>query len=87
MVLCIAFSAGISFFFSRNQDQRIGLGTSTSISYAHDMRDGVRNYLIVIHAYTGCDTASAFAGRGKLGALKLTRSEQCQEMFRDLGQS
>ena len=29
---------------------------------------------------------SAFAGRGKLGALKLMRSEHFQEMFRELGQ-
>ena len=40
-----------------------------------------------MHAYTGCDTVSAFAGRGKLGALKLMRSEHWQEVFRELGQS
>ena len=51
------------------------------------MRDDVCNYLIVIHAYTGFDTVSAVAGRGKLEALKLNRSEHCQEMFRELGQS
>ena len=30
---------------------------------------------------------SAFAGRGKVGALKLIRSEHCQEMFHELGGS
>ena len=65
---------------SRNAEQRIGFGTLTSINYAHDLKDGV---LIVIHTYTGCDTVSAFADRGKLGALKLMRSEHCQEIFRD----
>ncbi|KAJ8399834.1 hypothetical protein AAFF_G00405640 [Aldrovandia affinis] len=41
-----------------------------------------------MHAYTGCDTLSAFAGRGKLRALKLImRSEHFQEVFRKLGQS
>ena len=30
---------------------------------------------------------SAFPGRGKLGALKLVRSEHCQEIFREMGQS
>ena len=30
---------------------------------------------------------SAFAGRVKLGALKLMRTYHCQEMFRELGQS
>ena len=53
----------------------------------HGLEDGVCNYLIGMHAYTGCDTVSAFAGRGKLGALKLLRSEHWQEMFRELGQS
>ena len=24
-----------------------------------------------LHAFTGCDTVSAFSGRGKLGALRL----------------
>ena len=59
---------------SRNAEQITAFGTSTSIRYAHDLKDGVHNYLIVIHTYTGCDTVSAFAGRGKLGAVKLTRS-------------
>ena len=27
--------------------------------------------LIVMHAYTGCDTVSALAGKGKASALKL----------------
>ena len=40
-----------------------------------------------MHAFTRCDTVSAFARHGKLGALKLMRSEHCQEMFRELGQS
>ena len=40
-----------------------------------------------MQAYSGCDTVSAFAGRGKLGALKLMRSEHWQEVFRELGQS
>ena len=30
---------------------------------------------------------SAFVGRGKLGALKLVRSEHCRDLFSDIGQS
>ena len=39
-----------------------------------------------MHAYTGCDTVSAFVGRGKMGALKLMKSETTyQEAFSELG--
>lgn len=42
--------------------------------------------LIGMHAYTGCDTVSTFASKGKLGALKLLRSsKEVQETF-ELGQ-
>jgi len=43
--------------------------------------------LIGMHAYTGCDTVSAFAGKGKARALKLLMSNSDhQEMFIELGQ-
>ena len=39
------------------------------------------------HAFTGCDTVSAFAGSGKAKALKLlTNSKEHQDMFLLLGQ-
>ena len=38
--------------------------------------------LIGMHAYTGCDTVSAFAGKGKAKALKLlTKSKLYQDTF------
>ena len=40
-----------------------------------------------MHAYTGCDSVSAFAGRGKLRALKLLKDVHFQEIFCELGQS
>ena len=43
--------------------------------------------LIGMHAYTGCDTVSAFAGKGKAKALKLlTSNKQNQDTFLKLGQ-
>lgn len=43
--------------------------------------------LIGMHAYTGCDTVSAFAGKGKAKALKLlTSSKENQDTFLKLGQ-
>ena len=43
--------------------------------------------LIGMHAYTGCDSVSAFAGKGKASALKLlTSNRDIQEIFLELGQ-
>ena len=43
---------------------------------------GVCRALIGLHAYTGCDTVSAFAGKGKVKALKLlTSSKVHQDAF------
>lgn len=43
--------------------------------------------LIGLHAYTGCDTVSAFAGKGKASALKLLMNNQeTQDTFLKLGQ-
>ena len=41
-----------------------------------------------MHAFTSWDTVSAFAGRGKMGALKLLKSGKAyQEAFSELGRS
>ena len=43
--------------------------------------------VIGMHAYTGCDSVSAFAGRGKAQALKLVISEkQTCETFTEVGE-
>ena len=43
--------------------------------------------LIGMHAYTGCDTVSALAGKGKASALKLlTINREIQDTFLQLGQ-
>ena len=39
-----------------------------------------------LHSFTGCDTVSAFAGKGKLTALKKVRqTSEFQSTFKDLG--
>lgn len=44
--------------------------------------------LIGMHAYTGCDTVSAFAGRGKASALKyLIADKSVKNTFHELGQN
>ena len=42
--------------------------------------------LIGMHAFTGCDTVSAFAERGKITALQLVKLQKSyEEMFKQLG--
>ena len=44
--------------------------------------------LPALHAFTGCDTVSAFAGKGKVSALKLVMGNQdLQDVFSELGQN
>ena len=87
MLLCLAFSPDTSCPLFQK------CGTKNRVRYIyinklrHGLGDGVCNALIGMHAFTGCDTVSAVAGHGKPGALKLIRSEHCQEMFGELGQS
>ncbi|KAJ8389319.1 hypothetical protein AAFF_G00121840 [Aldrovandia affinis] len=88
LLLCLAFSADISCPLFQN------CGTKNRVRYlditklCQALGDCVCNAVIGMYAYTGCDTLSAFAGRGKLRALKLImRSEHFQEVFRKLGQS
>lgn len=40
-----------------------------------------------MHAYTGCDAVSAFAGKGKINSFKIMRAnKQVQEAFQEMGQ-
>lgn len=44
--------------------------------------------LIGMYAFTGCDTVSAFAGRGKMGTFKLLKTDKTyQEAFLELGRA
>ena len=49
---------------------------------------GFSDALLGMHAFIGCVTVSAFAGCGKIGALKLLKSDKAyQEAFSELGRS
>ena len=87
LVLCLAFSSVIScpLFQKRGTTNRVRYVDITKLRQT--LGDGVCNALIGMHAYTGCDTVSAFAGRGKLAALKLIKSQHWQDVFHKLGQS
>ena len=50
--------------------------------------DSICDSVIGLHAFTGCDTVSAFASRRKLSALKLMKKDiTYQETFSQVGQS
>ena len=50
--------------------------------------EGICDILIGLHTFTGFDTVSAFAGQGKLGALKLLKKNiTYQDTFSQLGQA
>lgn len=47
---------------------------------------GVCRSLPGFHAFSGCDTVSAFAGGGKVAGYRIvTQGAECQEMFQQLG--
>lgn len=88
LVLCLAFSDDIScpIFQKYGTKNRVRYLDITKL--CQGLGDGVCNALIGMHTYTGCDTVSAFSGRGKLRALKLImRSELFHKVFHELGQS
>ena len=88
LLLCLAFSANVScpIFQKCGTKNRVRYLDITKLRQG--LGEGICNALIGMHAYTGCDTVSAFAGLGKLGALKLlTKSEHFQDVFLELGQS
>uniref|UniRef100_UPI00358F38F6 uncharacterized protein n=1 Tax=Myxine glutinosa TaxID=7769 RepID=UPI00358F38F6 len=86
-ILCLAFQRKIDC------DMYIKCGSATRIrcidvkKVADAIGQNVCASLIGLHVYTGCDSVSAFSGRGKLAALKLLKENvQFQAAFTKLGQ-
>lgn len=85
-ILCLAFNHLVqaSIFFKCGTKTRVKYISISSISQAIG-KDLCRS-LLGMHAYTGCDTVSAFAGRGKIGAFRILKQHRSfQEMFELLG--
>ena len=87
VIMCLAFhdKIGAPLF------QKCGTKTRTRVvdirKVAATVGIDVCRALIGMHAYTGCDTTSAFAGKGKASALKfLTNSREIKYTFLELGQ-
>ena len=85
-VLCLTFKS----FIPASLYMKCGTQTRTryiDISMAVQLHGPeVCKCLIGLHAYTGCDSVSAFAGKGKITALKLIkRHKSFQDLFKQLG--
>ena len=85
MSLAYCDKIGVSLF------QKCGTRTRTRLVDIVKVAASVGVYvcraLIGMHAYTGCDTVSALAGKGKASALKLlTINREIQNTFLQLGQ-
>lgn len=88
MVLCLAFQKDITCPIyqkcgTQNRTRFVDITKLVgSIGY------GMCDSLIGLHAFTGCDTVSAFAGQGKLKALKMLKKDTSyQDTFSLLGKS
>ncbi|KAI4811883.1 hypothetical protein KUCAC02_014754 [Chaenocephalus aceratus] len=85
LILCLCFSKTMACqkCGTQNRTRYIDIGKLAS-SVGEEVCQG----LVGLHALTGCDTVSAFAGRGKLSALKhLKENETYQEAFKRLGEA
>ena len=85
-ILCIAFCKDISV----PMYQKSGTDTRTTFvdirAAAAALGVNMCRSLVGLHSFTGCDSTSAFAGKGKLSALKLLRRNQLySDLFSELG--
>ena len=88
LVLALGYSAEITLELYQKAGTALRQ-TLTNISMlANSIGSNVCAAIISLHAFTGCDTTSAFAGRGKLAALKLLHNEPpFQDTFSRIGES
>jgi len=84
----------IAFFHTIHCQLYHRVGTQTRRTYidiakvAGSLGEEMCTALIGLHAFTGCDSVSAFAGKGKVRGLKLTKSVAAyRECFTELGQT
>ena len=83
-ILCIAFSHKFSSLLLKSGINKVEVFDVKAV--ASSLGLDVSRALPGLHAYTGCDTVSAFSGRGKLQALKLLKKDTTiQETFDMLG--
>jgi len=87
-LLCIAFIEQFSMkvFQKSGTENRVKY---VNINDVHNLLgNDVCQALLGMHAFTGCDSVSCFAGKGKLSALKLLRKhKEYRDLFNQFGTS
>ena len=88
MILCVGYCKKINCFLyqkcgTQNQTRYMNISNLAQL-----LGDNLCDALAGIHAFTGCDSVSAFAGQGKLSAPKLVRGNSAfKESFNLMGTS
>lgn len=85
-VLCVALSGDIpcELYLKSGTQARIKFTDITKV--ANSLGSETCKALIGLHSITGCDTVSAFAGKGKVAAMKIVRtSQEHREALQQLG--
>ena len=86
-IMCVSFSTDISVPLFIKSGTRTRTKVINVSKVASSLGADVGKAVIGMHAFTGCDTVSALAGRGKAQALKLIKSnKEIQETFAQLGE-
>ena len=88
LVLCLAVSIRIPCPIYQKCDTKNRTRYLDITKIFKTVGSGVCDALVGTHAFTGCDSISAFAGRGKTTGFKLLKSDKTkQEVFNQLGHS
>lgn len=86
LILCLAFHSCITctlFVKCSSQSRTMYINVS---DVAHMFGSDLCKCLPGVHAFTGCDSVSAFAGKGKLTALKIVKkNRRFQCLFQQVG--
>lgn len=85
LVLATAFASDIQCQMYQKRGTRARTKYTDITKLAHVLGENNCRALIGLHAFTGCDSVSAFAGRGKVAALKAMKLPQFSAVLQDLG--
>jgi len=85
-IMSLAFSSEIGASLFMKSGTRTRTKIIDIIKVAASLGPGVCKGVLGMHAFTGCDTVSAFAGKGKSQALKiLKKNTRSRETLTELG--
>jgi len=87
LILCVCLSRKMACSLYQKSGSQNRTRYIDVCKLARSLGENVSQALVGLRAFTGCDTVSAFAGRRKLGALKLLKESKIyQQAFKQLGE-